>query len=143
LEKDSKEGKMTQFEKLQKIIEHAKKKGFDLYKNFGVYTCNFCKHRNAFVREYPYESDYLSYKIKHIIPPSQIFLSHSFLKAFFGEQLCEIYPNMVYNCNPKTIDCDIGQISWDIPLWQYYTQKLSITPEEKRIDYLYNFIKEK
>ena len=57
---------------------------------------------------------------------NDVIFSHSFLKALFGE---ELYINYV-----------LGQ-KRQMPLWKMKAHELVENPEEKRIDYLYNYIK--
>lgn len=112
-----------QFEKLQKIIEYAHKQRPDLIQE-GCIDSAFADNK-----------EYM-----------KIIFSHSFLKAFFG--ICyhkwskkdEIYG--IKTCKLcKDIQCD----SYNEPrkLWQEYAKNLVLLPENERIDYLYDFIKEK
>ncbi|MHA1704094.1 MAG: hypothetical protein ACTSWK_17720 [Promethearchaeota archaeon] len=62
-----------------------------------------------------------------------LIFSHSFLKAFFGERIE----------NELISVPGISRLIRGVISWQYQGGKLVIIPEEKRIDYLYDFIKER
>jgi len=110
---------MTQAKKLQKMIEFVKDKGFHFQSNES--------------QEALYWQDLWDNKDK-------IIFSHSFLKAFFGEEY--IQDRHLQSCikNGKVEPQELVTLHI---LWQYHAQQLATTPEEKRIDYLYEFIKDK
>ena len=65
--------------------------------------------------------------------------SHDFLKAFFGEKPYH-HRQLEIDVHPFHRD-EFAPI--EVPKWfnwQYHAQQLAITPEEERIDYLYNFL---
>ena len=70
---------------------------------------------------------------------TQIIFSHDFLISFFGEKPYH-HRQLEIDVHPFHRD-EFAPI--EVPKWfnwQYHAQQLAITPEEERIDYLYNFL---
>lgn len=116
---------MTQTEKLTKIIKFAEENGF-IFQWDNVIPDNGAEYKTLplFVEFHPEE----------------IIFSHSFLKAFFGEQ--KLWSNDSTLISDPRLHDKLINMGLDFD-WEHYAQKLVILPEEERIDYLYNFIKEK
>lgn len=114
---------MTQVEKLQEIIKYAISRGYCLKNTYLV-------NNNGWNEIEKYHKELFIF-------------SHKFLKAFFGEKVLQLNSdqkeiesyNIAYHDNRPSR----GEACF---VWQNRVQQLVILPEEKRIDYLYDFLKE-
>jgi hypothetical protein len=108
---------MKQSEKLQKVIEKAESNGY-IFWNVDP------KHITLNIQEgiFKYKKGASFYA-----SVSEVIFSHDFAKAFWGDEEID---RSCAECGPTIIS--LG--------WQYHIQKLALTPEDERINYLYTFI---
>ena len=142
---------MTQSEKLQKVIDKVVENGWDK------------PDTKVEVIEYDCEVHGIGFN-HHMFTVEEIIFSHQFAKAFWGEEYVLDGSGMVWDeyierwLQDKEKDSrskgdliKTAQNDWKywkkngsaIHKWRYHIQKLALTPEDSRIDYLYQFIEQK
>lgn len=111
---------MTHGDKLKAILETAKNKGWESGLNvFGIDDSGTCIVTIDVGHTH------------HSCDTERVIFSHSFLKAFFGEEPKYIAEFVCHADEPSHTDT--------IDYWQYHAQQLVLS--ENRIDYLYQFVK--
>lgn len=117
---------MTQSEKLKEIIEYTYKNGYTIP--------SFSKGLYYIDGKRSGKTAFTSTCLNGLI------FSHSFLKAFFGEEKVDDR----FGESQEEYEERIGKLNnWGYHKlrWQYHAQKLILLPEEKRINYLYDYMK--
>lgn len=123
---------MTQEQKLQKIIERGSKRGY-------MVTGEDTQWLAPFLIE--------TKKLENLI------FSHPFLQAYFGEEKVDDCGYQVRPMTPQEIQAAYRtgciyktesnscyrqyEVENMQTAWQYHAQQLATTPEEERIDYIY------
>jgi hypothetical protein len=125
---------LSQEQKLQKIIEKAKKNGWD-------------KEKILFNEELMFMTPAIaemSMKLAGQINLPSLIFRHDFAKAFWGEEyVCSDCGNRLsqpHMSNNPHINPDELPHSFVTDSWQYHLQQLALTPDNERIDYLFKFI---